>query len=161
MRPSVLSRLGARPALALLMLLGSSACEPKDQTPVGRGSRIFQRTCSSCHGVDGRGVRRMGLARPPRDLTKPEFHAQASDERLRTSIRLGKGQMPAFGNILPPEDIENLIAFVRTLNRDYEPPTPGSKPVTAPGSPASGTASAAPPSREGLSTTGSIGVQSQ
>lgn len=92
------------------------ACEPRDQTPLGRGARIFQRSCSGCHGVDGRGVMRLGLTRPPRDLTNSEFQAQMTDEQLRQSIRYGKGQMPAFGGLMADEDISHVITFVRRLD---------------------------------------------
>src|SRR5688572_22131232 len=91
------------------------ACEPSDPTPRGRGRGIFVRTCSGCHGSDGRGAMRPGLSRPPRDLTNPAFQAQMSDEQLRQSIRIGKGQMPAFGGLMGDEEISNLIAFIRSL----------------------------------------------
>lgn len=91
------------------------ACEPSDPTPVGRGRGLFQRTCSGCHGRDGRGAMRPGLSRPPRDLTNPAFQAKMTDEQLRQSIRIGKGQMPAFGGLLGEEEIRNLIAYIRSL----------------------------------------------
>lgn len=104
-----------------LSLLGGSVlgCEPRDQTPVGRGARIFQRSCAGCHGADGRGVQRLGLVKPPRDLTDAEFHAQVTDEQLRQVIRTGKRQMPAFGGLMGDEDLSHVIAFIRTL-----PPQP-------------------------------------
>lgn len=58
---------------------------------------------------------RLGLSKPPRDLTNPEFHAQVTDEDLRRVIRIGKGQMPAFGGLMGDDDLSNVIAFIRTL----------------------------------------------
>jgi mono/diheme cytochrome c family protein len=98
-----------------LAVVGALGCEARDPTPVGRGARIFARTCAGCHGADGRGTLRPGLSRPPRDLTKPDFQAQISNEQLRHSIRIGKGQMPAFGGLMGDEEIADVIAFVRTL----------------------------------------------
>jgi mono/diheme cytochrome c family protein len=109
---------GRPPLVAVLLALLSAVtmgCEPRDQTPVGRGARVFQRSCSGCHGADGRGVMRLGLTKPPRDLTNPEFHAQVTDEQLRRVIRVGKNQMPAFGGLMGDEDLMNVIAFIRTL----------------------------------------------
>ena len=97
------------------LLLSGLGCQGRDPTPAGRGARIFQRTCSSCHGADGRGSWRVGLATRPRDLTKPEFQAQMTNDQLRHSIRVGKGQMPAFGGLMGDEEISDVIAFVRTL----------------------------------------------
>ncbi|HWO08680.1 MAG TPA: cytochrome c [Polyangiaceae bacterium] len=108
-----------RRAVALYGLMAmaalAQACEPRDQTPVGRGSRVFQRTCAGCHGPDGRGVMRLGLSKPPRDLTDPEFHARVTDEQLRSVIRTGKGQMPAFGGLMGDADLADVISFIRTL----------------------------------------------
>lgn len=58
---------------------------------------------------------RLGLTKPPRDLTDAQFHAQVTDEQLRSVIRTGKGQMPAFGGLMGDEDLSNVIAFIRTL----------------------------------------------
>lgn len=104
------------------LALACIACEPRDQTPVGRGARVFARTCSGCHGADGKGVMRIGLTKPPRDLTNAEFHTQVTDEQLRRVIRVGKNQMPAFGGLMGDEDLNNVIAFIRTL-------PPGAKPA--------------------------------
>jgi cytochrome c553 len=109
----------------LVSLLG---CEPRDQTPVGRGARIFQRTCSGCHGPDGRGTTRPGLTKPPRDLTRAEFHAKVTDDELLQVIRIGKGQMPAFGGLMAESDLRDVISFIRTL-----PPRPPTPPPGSPG----------------------------
>jgi mono/diheme cytochrome c family protein len=115
-------------SLALLSAV-TTGCEPRDQTPVGRGARVFQRSCSGCHGADGRGVMRLGLTKPPRDLTNPEFHAQVTDEQLLRVIRVGKNQMPAFGGLMGDEDLKNVIAFIRTL-----PPGAKARAVSPPAS---------------------------
>ena len=46
------------------------------------GAELFQRFCASCHGANGRGLQRLGLIKPPRDLTRAEFHEQVTDEQL-------------------------------------------------------------------------------
>jgi mono/diheme cytochrome c family protein len=129
------------------------ACEPSDPTPVGRGRGIFQRTCSGCHGRDGRGTLRPGLSRPPRDLTNPEFQAQMSDEQLRQSIRIGKGQMPAFGGLMGDEEISNVIASVRSLVPPGTSfPGSGGRPGVAP--PATSAPEASPPAPGAASPAG-------
>jgi mono/diheme cytochrome c family protein len=118
---------GSRLAWVALSL---AACAPRDQTPVGRGARVFQRTCSGCHGADGKGIMRAGLDKPPRDLTNAEFHAQITDEQLRRVIRVGKGQMPAFGGLMGDEDLNNVIAFIRTLPPGARAPQPSLQPAS-------------------------------
>jgi mono/diheme cytochrome c family protein len=139
----------ARWGLGLLLAASSVACEPADKTPVGRGARVFQRTCAGCHGADGRGVMRLGLVKPPRDLTNPEFHAQVTDDQLRSVIRTGKNQMPAFGGLMGEEDLRNVIAFIRTLPPGARAPQPSSSlpgAATGPSVPSS----AQPPSAAAL-----------
>lgn len=121
------------------------ACE-RDQTPLGRGGRIFQRTCSSCHGADGRGIQRIGLIKPPRDLTQADFHAQITDLQLREVIRYGKGQMPAFGGLMADQDIGHVITFIRSL-----PPRPASAPPAAGGGPPSSESTPPAPAPSGAS----------
>jgi mono/diheme cytochrome c family protein len=116
------------------------ACQPRDPTPAGRGARIFQRTCSGCHGADGRGTLRPGLSKPPRDLTNVEFQKLMSNDQLRQSIRIGKGQMPSFGALMGDEEIADVIAFVRTLV------PPGTLPPGVMGAPSAAPGALAPPS---------------
>jgi mono/diheme cytochrome c family protein len=119
--------------LCVVGSLSALGCEARDQSPLGRGGRTFQRSCSGCHGADGRGVHRLGLVKPPRDLTQAEFHAQISDEQLRQVIRVGKGQMPAFGGLMADEDLSNVIAFIRSLPPQQNLAPAGSEAAAAAG----------------------------
>lgn len=93
-----------------------TACEQPVRTPAERGAGIFQRSCAGCHGPAGRGgSTRLGLVPPPRDLTDSAFQEGVTDQELRRSIRSGKGMMPAFGGLMPDEDLAGLIAFIRSL----------------------------------------------
>ena len=142
----------ARSSRWFCVVVVALGCEPRDPTPAGRGARIFQRTCAACHGADGRGTWRAGLAKPPRDLTNVEFQAQMSNEQLRHSIRVGKGQMPAFGGLMPDDEIADVIAFVRTLVPPGSlPPGVLAAPNAAPGVLAAPSAAplVSPPSAQG------------
>ena len=103
-----------RGSVLLAAALVACACH-RDRTPVERGASAFQRACAGCHGSDGRGTRPPGFKTPPRNLTDPELQARLSDATLKETIRYGKGQMPNFGAALPERDIDDIIAYVRTL----------------------------------------------
>jgi len=59
----------------------------------------------------------------PQNLTKKGYIDELPDEYLVTVISKGgegvnkSGYMPAFGNKFSGEDIENLVAFIRSLAR--------------------------------------------
>ena len=57
----------------------------------------------------------MGLVKPPRNLTDAAFQAKFTDADLRQVIRVGKGQMPAFGGMMADEDLGYVITFIRSL----------------------------------------------
>jgi cytochrome c2 len=77
-------------------------------TPVGRakaGAGLFARNCADCHGDDAKGNEGPSLY----DLTR-------SDARISTIIKEGvKGEMPRFVSKFNDEDIQSLIAFLRSL----------------------------------------------
>jgi mono/diheme cytochrome c family protein len=81
------------------------------------------------------------LIKPPRDLTR---RVSAADEQRTAapSIRIGKGQMPAFGGLMADDEIADVIAFVRTLV------PPGTLPPRA-AAPAERAPLASPPTAQG------------
>ncbi len=78
--------------------------------PVADGARIFHaRACLSCHLIEGHGGRRGP------DLTFVGDRLTENDIILR--IVNGGGNMPAFGNIVRPAEIDALVAFLKTRRR--------------------------------------------
>jgi len=70
---------------------------------IATGSEIFARNCSPCHGA------RMLDPEGAFDLRKfpPNEH-----DRFVRSVKSGKNQMPAWGDLLTSDDIEALWAYV-------------------------------------------------
>ncbi|HEY6239716.1 MAG TPA: cytochrome c [Burkholderiales bacterium] len=67
------------------------------------GADIYARNCSPCHGarmLDPQGA--FDLRKFPRD----------QHERFVNSVTRGKNQMPPWGDLLKPEEIEALWAYV-------------------------------------------------
>ena len=80
-------------------------CEARDPTPAGRGARIFQRTCSGCHGADGRGsvsftvdgVSLRGGATPVLDADGASVVLHAAPDDYRTDPSGNSGARIACG----------------------------------------------------------------
>jgi mono/diheme cytochrome c family protein len=79
--------------------------------------KTYTTNCVLCHAADGSGSSPSGKALKAKDLASKEVQAK-SDEELIEVITKGKGKMPAFGSKLKPDDIKQLVAFIRTLPKN-------------------------------------------
>lgn len=80
------------------------------------GAALYKTKCAACHGPDGKGETAVGKANKIRDLGSPEVQQQG-DADLTAVITNGKGKMPAYGKSLKPEQVKDLVAFIRTLKK--------------------------------------------
>ena len=76
--------------------------------------KIYKTNCTLCHAVDGSGNSPSGKALKSEDL-RSDVVQKKSDADLAAAITNGKGKMPAFGKKLKPEDIAQLVAYIRAL----------------------------------------------
>jgi cytochrome c6 len=74
------------------------------------GEKTFKAKCASCHGADGKGK----AALKTQDLASAEVQ-KMSDAELTTITTDGKGKMPAYGKSLKPDQIKDLVAYIRSL----------------------------------------------
>lgn len=95
---------------------------------VARGKNIFAHQCAACHGEEGQGE--LGPA-----IGNPALLALASDAFLRYAIEHGRDgtAMPAFGNLLPPGDIDAVTAFLRSRETRWSLETPVLRTPPGPG----------------------------
>ena len=92
-------------------LAAALACAPAAaQGPQGSaaeqlktGAEIYARNCSPCHGA------RMLDPQGASDLRK---FPRGERERFVNSVTRGKNQMPPWGDLLKPEEVEALWAYV-------------------------------------------------
>lgn len=77
---------------------------------------LFKSKCATCHGADGSGNTTMGKQLNVRDLRSTEIQKQ-TNVQLAGIIKNGKGKMPAFGKSLNDGQINQLVAFIRTLRK--------------------------------------------
>lgn len=75
------------------------------------GQRIYMQHCIGCHGAGGNSV----LPQAPK-FARGERLMQP-DMVLLTTIKTGKMTMPSFNGILRDQEILDVIAYIRTLQR--------------------------------------------
>jgi ubiquinol-cytochrome c reductase cytochrome c subunit len=74
-----------------------------------RGGELFRLQCAACHAWSGTGGALLHREAPPLQGATPTQIAEA--------VRIGPGQMPAFGTAaIPDSDLAGLVAYVLTLD---------------------------------------------
>ncbi len=151
MRPRFASRSPLIPFL-LVSALGHSPFLHADSGPsiqsllpeaqLARGAKTFARTCAACHGRRGQGdgSAAADLSPAPRDFTQGQYRFRTTPtgalprpEDLEATIRAGLPgtAMPAFGDLLSPAELRDLVSFLYSLlppNR-LEDPFPDAVPA--------------------------------
>ena len=105
--------------------LGAALCLGPAATFAGgdaeHGNSLFQTYCAGCHGPDGRGGAHTFM--PHVDtLTKKGYIEQVPDEYLALvilegGVAVGKSSyMPSWKSKLNEKDVQDLIAFIRSLS---------------------------------------------
>jgi mono/diheme cytochrome c family protein len=72
----------------------------------------YKAKCAMCHGVDGKGETPVGKKMGAGDFSSPDVQKQ-SDADLAAITAKGKNKMPSFGKSLKPEEIKDLIDYIR------------------------------------------------
>ena len=84
-------------------------------------AELYRNNCARCHGADGRGDTPQGQTYLAPDFTNAEWwrkdSALKTTRSLTTVISQGKGEMPAFGKKLKPNEISGLVKYVRKFRQ--------------------------------------------
>lgn len=82
-------------------------------------AKLFKTYCAACHGKEGKGngPAAQALHPAPANLADPAFQEARTDDQLMTVILQGKGAMPSFKAQLNPEQVHELVLYLRTLVR--------------------------------------------
>jgi mono/diheme cytochrome c family protein len=78
------------------------------------GQALFKSQCAMCHGQDGIGNTPVGKSMGIVDLRSPEVQKN-TDAQLASITENGKGKMPAYKTKLKPEQVKDLVAYLRAL----------------------------------------------
>lgn len=90
---------------------------------VTKGKGLFDKMCVSCHGAGGKGdgAAAAALNPKPKDMSDKKYMAELKDEQLIDTIKKGGGAvgksplMPPFGAALKDQDVQDVVAFLRSL----------------------------------------------
>src|SRR5437762_9497721 len=108
-------------ALGAASVLGQT--RPTGAPNLTEGTKIYAQRCAGCHGADARGTDKAGGLAGNRRLR------DRSGQEMRDLIRNGvpASGMPAFD--LPPQELDALVALVRSLNAPSGESTAGGDPT--------------------------------
>jgi mono/diheme cytochrome c family protein len=112
-------------ALCCFVLLILSACKVerrRSDAELGldakqaSGRHIYDQYCDRCHApYSSRGRQGPSL----KGIFKNQYLSMsgmpANDDRVRDIVMLGRNKMEGFGNVLTPEQVNDLLAYLHTL----------------------------------------------
>lgn len=109
-------------AVALFLLVGCDVERRKSDAELGlnaqqaAGRRVYDRYCDQCHEpYSSRGKKGPGL----KGIFKKEYLSvsglPANDDRVGEIIRLGRSKMPAYGQTLDQQQVQDLLVYLHTL----------------------------------------------
>lgn len=88
---------------------------PKSVEVLAAGKTLYEDFCTGCHGLSARGgsSESLGLEMNPPDLIKRlSGHSQGD---FFWKIQNGKGDMPGFKNDLEPDEIWQIIHYIKNI----------------------------------------------
>jgi mono/diheme cytochrome c family protein len=107
--------------ITLALAISSAGAEGN----IDNGAKIFAANCARCHGRGGKGdgpdLAKLQSAVSPDDWTDKESNQELTDSFIVAMIAKGgkaNGKsriMPAFGDKLNAKQVQDLLAFIRSL----------------------------------------------
>lgn len=80
------------------------------------GAAVFKAKCAMCHGPNGDGSTPMGKKLGLKALSSAEVQ-KLTDDEVRQTIVKGKGKMPAFDKKVTSDQLQALVAHIRSLGK--------------------------------------------
>jgi mono/diheme cytochrome c family protein len=102
--------LGALATIFLAASFISPACAQST------GADTFKAKCQMCHGADGLGNTPVGKIAKIVSFKDPTI-VNAPDADLIAVVNKGKNKMPAFTGKLTDDQIQSVVAYIRTLEK--------------------------------------------
>jgi cytochrome c6 len=99
---------------AILILLGLGMSVPV--LAQQGGDATYKAKCAMCHGADGTGDTPVGKSMKINSF-KSDADVKASDADLAKVTKEGKGKMPAYAGKLTDDQIQQVVTYIRTLQK--------------------------------------------
>lgn len=89
-----------------------------DVDSVMKGKALFEKHCQRCHGYwgEGNGVIGAALDKKPANLLR--IAGKKAEGEFAWKIAEGRGDMPAFRQVLSEEEIWHIVNFVESLENE-------------------------------------------
>ena len=82
----------------------------------GSGADTYKSKCQMCHAADGSGNTPAGKSTKVNSFNSPDV-VKMSDDDLIAVTKKGKNKMPAYAGKLSDDQIKDVVAYVRTLQK--------------------------------------------
>ena len=98
-------------ALGAIVLVGTLSLVGAEKPD---GAALFAKRCAACHGLDGKGL----SEKKTPDFTDPKWQAsfKAADYEVKLKERRDRTDPPASVAGLKDEEIQAIVAYIRTLS---------------------------------------------
>lgn len=80
-------------------------------------NEFYAENCARCHGADGRGETEYAKTHKLPNIAHAKWQKRHNDKKIRKAIANGGGGMPAYKDKLTADEIDALVAHVRTLKQ--------------------------------------------
>lgn len=111
--------------ISATLLLSMAACDierRKSDAELGlnpqqaAGRKIYDNYCDRCHApYSSRGRQGPSMKHIFRKQYLPSSGMPANDDRVTDIVKMGRNKMPAYGQVLNPQQIDDLLAYLHTL----------------------------------------------
>jgi mono/diheme cytochrome c family protein len=100
-------------AAAVILMAALIAVPAFAQAP---GADTYKAKCAMCHGADGLAATPMGKNMKILSFKDPAM-LKATDAKFFASTKNGLNKMPAYNGKLTDQQIKDVIAYIRTLQK--------------------------------------------
>merc|ERR550525_2140964 len=95
---------------ALGLLAAMAAARPALAADLENGEGVFQGNCAACHAGGNNSIKAEKTLR--KEALEQYLTGGYNIDAIKTQVMNGKGSMPAFGEKLGPDDVEDVANYV-------------------------------------------------